>query len=102
VEEFSTLTEARRREAQVKIWSKTEEVTVLPNGKKIVKYKEYKTPLKKLLSLVRPGQYLRSGITLDNLNHQASAKLPNQAAEEMQEAKRKLFSIILPPQNGML
>jgi len=78
------------------------ETTVLPNGKKIVKYREYKTPIKKLLSLDQPGQYLRTGITLGYLRSQASAKLPNQAAEEMQEAKRKLFSIIPPPQNGML
>jgi transposase InsO family protein len=78
------------------------EVTVLPNGKKIVRYKEYKTPLKKLLSLDNPEQYLRAGITFDDLRRQASKKLPNQAAEDMQEAKRKLFSIIPPPQSGMM
>ena len=78
------------------------EVTVLPNGKKIVKYKEYKTPLKKLLSLDKPEQYLRDGITLDDLHLHASKKLPNQAAEDMQEAKRKLFSVIPPSQNGMM
>jgi transposase InsO family protein len=78
------------------------DITVLPNGKKIVKYKEYKTPLKKLLSLNNPEQYLRAGITLENLCRQASEKLPNQAAEDMQEAKRKLFSIIPPHQNGMM
>ncbi|OGJ63297.1 hypothetical protein A3A67_00680 [Candidatus Peribacteria bacterium RIFCSPLOWO2_01_FULL_51_18] len=78
------------------------EITTLSNGKKIVKYKEYKTPLRKLLSLDKPEQYLRSGITLDDLRRQASAKLPNQAAEDMQEAKRNLFSIIPPPQNGMM
>jgi transposase InsO family protein len=78
------------------------EVTTLPNGKKIVKYKEYKTPLKKLLSLDKADQYLRSGITLDALRLQASDKLPNQAAENMQEAKRKLFSIIPPPHSGMM
>jgi transposase InsO family protein len=78
------------------------EVTTIPNGKKIVKYKEYKTPLKKLLSLDKADQYLRSGITLDALRLQASDKLPNQAAENMQEAKRKLFSIIPPPHSGMM
>lgn len=78
------------------------EVTVLPNGKRIVKYREYKTPLKKLLSLEKPEQYLRTGITLDELHRQALKKLPNQAAEDMQKAKRKLFSIIPPPQNGMM
>lgn len=78
------------------------EITTLPNGKKIVKYREYKTPLKKLLSLDKPEQYLRTGITLDHLRRQALEKLPNQAAEEMQEAKRKMFSVIPPPQNGMM
>lgn len=78
------------------------EITVLPNGKKVVKYKEYKTPLRKLLSLEKPEQYLRAGNTLDDLCLQASKKLPNQAAEEMQEAKRKLFSIIPPTQRGMI
>jgi transposase InsO family protein len=78
------------------------EVTVLLNGKKIVKYKEYKTPLKKFLSLEEPEQYLRPGITLEELRKIAAAKLPNQAAEEMQEAKRKLFSIIPPPLHGIL
>jgi transposase InsO family protein len=78
------------------------DVTVLPNGKRIVKYKEYKTPLKKLLSLDKPEQYLRTGITLDDLRRQASEKFPNQAAEDMQEANRKLFSIIPPPQSGMM
>lgn len=78
------------------------EITVLPNGKKIVKYKEYKTPLKKFLSLTKPEQYLRPGITLDDLRRQASQKRPNQAAEEMQEAKRKLFSILPPLSHGTL
>lgn len=78
------------------------DVTVLPNGRKIVKYKEYKTPLNKFLSLENPQQHLRSGITLDDLRREASAKLPNQAAEDMQEAKRKLFSILPPLSNGIL
>jgi hypothetical protein len=77
-------------------------VDVLPNGKKIVKYKEYKTPLKKFLSLEKPEQYLRPGISLDDLRREASRKLPNQAAEGMQEAKQKLFSILPPLSHGIL
>lgn len=78
------------------------DVTVLPNGKRVVKYREYKTPLQKLLSLKKPEQYLRPGVAIEDLRHQASEKLPNQAAEEMQEAKQKLFSIIPPPSHGIL
>lgn len=73
-------------------------VQVLPNGKKIVKYprKEYKTPFQKFLSLEKPEQYLRSGLTLEMLKAEAAQKTPNQAAREMQEAKRKLLQIVLP------
>jgi len=78
------------------------EITTLPNGKKIVKYKEYKTPLQKFLSLEKPEQYLSPGVTLDDLRCQAAATLPNQAAEDMQEAKRRLFSILPPLSHGIL
>lgn len=70
------------------------EVTVLPSGKRKVKYKEYKTPLEKFLSLNKPEQYLRSGTALADLKSQSESKLPNQAAEEMQEAKWKLLKVI--------
>ncbi len=70
------------------------DVTVLPNGKRKVQYKEYKTPLEKFLSLKEPEQHLRSGVTLADLKRQSALKLPNQAAEEMQEAKRKLMKAI--------
>src|SRR3989338_1702645 len=78
------------------------DITVLSSGKKIVKYKEYKTPLKKFLSLKNPQQYLRDGITLADLQRQADEKLPNDAAQEMQEAKRRLFQIILRGSSGTL
>lgn len=71
---------------------------VLPNGKKIVKYprKGYRTPFQKFLSLGSPEQYLRPGITLETLRAEADRKTPNQAARDMQEAKRKLFHVVLP------
>lgn len=77
---------------------------VLPNGKKIVKYprKEYKTPFQKFLSLENPSQYLRPGFTLEMLREEAARKTPNQAAREMQEAKRKLFHIVLPRHSATL
>ena len=77
---------------------------ILANGKKIVRYphKEYRTPFQKFLSLKNPEQYLRSGITLEALRAEASRKTPNQAARDMQEAKRKLFRIVLPSHSAIL
>lgn len=74
------------------------EVTVLPDGKRKVRYwqEDYATPCEKLLSLPNVEQYLQSGVTRAWLEEQARKKTPNDAAREMQEAKRKLFSLILP------
>jgi len=68
---------------------KTEE-----NGRKRISYKHYRTPLQKLLSIPDVEHYLKPGITIDTLKAQATQKTPNQAAAEMQEAKRKLFKMI--------
>lgn len=78
------------------------EVTVLPDGKRQVRYKTYMTPYEKLKSLPHWQQHLRPGITPAMLEAQATAKTPNQAAKEMQEAKKKLFDIILPRYRGIL
>lgn len=52
-----------------------------------------------------PVTYTQSDLTLlaetDNL-HQAQAKTPNQAAKDMQKAKKKLFDIVLPRYDDML
>lgn len=79
-------------------------VEMLKNGKKKVTYpsENYMTPYEKLKSLPNWKQYLRPGITPAMLEAQATAKTPNQAAAEMQAAKRKLQKIIgdsgtLPP-----
>lgn len=79
-------------------------VETLSNGKKKITYpkENYKTPYEKLKSLKDWEQYLRPGITPDMLESQANAKTPNQAAREMQEAKKKLFDIILPRYRGTL
>lgn len=79
-------------------------VEVLPNGKKKITYPRdrYMTPYEKLKSLPDWQQYLRPGVTPEMLEAQANAKTPNQAAEEMQEAKKKLFDIILPRYRGIL
>jgi hypothetical protein len=54
-------------------------------------YRRYQTPLESLLRLTQPAQYLRSGFTVDMLNHMAAASSDTEAARSMQEAKRKLF-----------
>jgi transposase InsO family protein len=68
------------------------------NGKKKITYpkENYMTPYAKLKSLPNWTQYLRRGITTKMLERQAQAKTPNQAAKDMQKAKKKLFGIILP------
>lgn len=68
--------------------------TRLPNGKKKITYKDYRTPLQKLLSIKHVEQYLRSSITAESLRAMVARKTPNQAAAEMQEAKRELFKMI--------
>lgn len=72
------------------------EVEILPDGKRKVRYKEYATPCQKLLSLPNVETFLKPGITAESLQKKLSEKLPNDAGREMQEAKRKLFSTILP------
>ena len=72
------------------------EVKVLKNGKRKVTYppENYRTPYEKLKSLPNWRQYLRPGVTEEMLEAQANAKTPNQAAREMQKAKRELEKII--------
>ena len=73
-------------------------IEVLANGKKKITYpkENVMTPYKKLKSLPHWERYLRREITPAMLEKQALEKTPNQAAKELQEAKRKLFTIILP------
>lgn len=73
----------------------------MDNGKIKVIYPQenYMTPLQKLLSLPNVAQYLKPGITPENLEQQAKQFSPNQAAIQMQQAKRKFLSIALPRQN---
>lgn len=79
-------------------------VEVLPNGKKRITYPKdgYRTPYEKLKSLSNWKRYLRPGVTPEMLEAQANAKTPNQAARDMQEAKKELFDVILPRYHGIL
>jgi transposase InsO family protein len=71
-------------------------IDISPNGKKKITYpsNDYMTPYEKLKSLPNWQQYLRHGITPEMLEEQANAKTPNQAARDMQEAKKNLLNII--------
>lgn len=64
------------------------------NGRKEISYKKYMTPLQKLLSLPDIEQCLKPDISIEWLKKEASKKTPNQAAADMQEAKRTLFKMI--------
>ena len=79
-------------------------VEVLSNGKKKITYpkENYKTPYEKLKSIPDWQQYLRPGVTPEVLEEQAQAKTPNQAARDLQRAKKELFDIILPHYRDML
>lgn len=71
--------------------------TELPDEKKpgrikrVYRPKDAMTPLDKLSSLTDAAQYLRSGVTLQELNQFARALTDVQAAEELNEARAALF-----------
>ena len=62
--------------------------------KKKYLYENLITPFEKLLTLTEVEQYLKEGITLDSLHEYANAKTDQQAATELQSAKRELFTKI--------
>ena len=72
------------------------EVEILPDGKRKVRYKDYMTPCQKFLSLPDCELFMKSGISKESLEKKLWEKLPNTAAREMQEARRSLFSLIIP------
>ena len=67
------------------------EVEVDEKGRKRCFYRRYQTPLETLLALPEPAQYLRPGLTVALLQRIAAALSDTEAAQRMQQAKRKLF-----------
>jgi IS30 family transposase len=63
-------------------------------------YRRYQTPLETLLALPRPQQYLRPGLTLAVLQRIAETRSDTEAAQRMQQVKRKLFHQLQPPLGG--
>jgi len=55
-------------------------------------YRWYATPWEILRQLPDVARYIKADLTIAKLEQRARAKNDMQAAEEMQEAKRKLFT----------
>jgi transposase InsO family protein len=76
------------------------EVEVDENGRKRCFYRRYQTPLETLLALPEPEPYLREGLTVAALQRIAAAVSDTEAAQRMQQAKRKLFEQLRPRAPG--
>ncbi len=63
-------------------------------GRKRRLYKQWKTPFEKLLSLDRPQQFLRPGLTIAALKRVAATMSDTEAARRMQLEKNTLFEQI--------
>ena len=64
--------------------------TIDRKGRKRTVYKLWLTPLEKLLSLDRPNQYLRPGVTVEALQRVAAAISDTDAATRLQNARAAL------------
>ena len=67
------------------------EMKVNAKGKQKRVYRWYATPWEILRQLPDVVRFLKPGVTVEQLEIQARAKTDTQAAQDMQEAKRKLF-----------
>jgi transposase InsO family protein len=76
------------------------DLTVDAQGRQHRRYHRYQTPLETLLALPHPTQYLRHGLTVATLQRIAAALSDTQAAQRMQQAKRKLFEHLRLAQLG--
>jgi len=72
------------------------ETTTDEKGKIRKRYRleDMMTPYEKLKSLPEAGSYLKSGVTFDELDEFASSISDNEAAEKLNEARKKLFQSI--------
>lgn len=68
------------------------EIRTRPDGKQERIYRWYATPWQILRQLPDVARHLREGVTIQQLEAQARRHNDLQAAEQMQEAKRKLFA----------
>ena len=70
------------------------EVIVTDKGKQKRVYRWYATPWEILRQLPGLAGFLRPELTIDQLQRRAEAQTDTQAAKTMQEAKRKLFTVL--------
>ena len=70
------------------------EVYIDAKGRKRRLYKLWRTPLETLLSLDRPQQFLRSGLSIAALQRVANSISDTEAARRMQQAKNTMFEQI--------
>jgi len=70
---------------------------VSKKGKQVKKYpyQQMKTPYEKFKSLENAKQYLKDGVTFDDLDKIALAITDNEAADQLNEERKKLFKIII-------
>jgi len=68
------------------------EVEIDAKGRKRRLYKQWLTPLEKLLSLEKPEQYLRHGRSLEALKRAAGALSDTEAALRLQRARDAMFA----------
>ncbi|MDX6462345.1 MAG: hypothetical protein QOE55_6042 [Acidobacteriaceae bacterium] len=70
------------------------EIQIDPKGRKRRLYKQWRTPLEKLLSLGKPQQFLRPGLSINALQRVAGSMSDTEAAQRMQLAKYNMFEQI--------
>ncbi|HZL67215.1 MAG TPA: transposase family protein [Candidatus Limnocylindrales bacterium] len=70
------------------------EVQIDAKGRKRRLYKLWRTPLETLLSLERPQQFLRPGLSLNALKRVAASMSDTEAAQRMRQAKSSMFEQI--------
>ena len=58
------------------------------------RYENMMTPYEKFQSLEEPEQYLKEGITLNQLKDKAEAMTDNEAARQLQRARETLFQTV--------
>jgi transposase InsO family protein len=76
------------------------DLTLDEKGRTRYVYHRYQTPLETLLALPNPAQYLRPGLTVAVLQRIAGTRSDTEAAQRMQQAKRKLFEELRPGADG--
>jgi hypothetical protein len=70
------------------------EIVEHPNGKRRRVYRKWATPLEIFSQTAQCEKYLRSGVSMADLDCIAKAQSDTEAAIEMQRAKRQLLSVI--------